>query len=247
MSVRAGLAFGLSGGWWGVAWWAGWAFCVVVYAPPLDQDLGLRPALEDFTVRERVLEPCIKLSHDPFSQGSGGSGIDLGDQFPDALFDQSCFSADGFDPILHGLSNAFRAGFGKDERRDVAQDEEITQGIDQVVRVQLAIRANGQTFPALCVTRPVVSNQWRTKSWCRACGTPFRRRFGTAQSHSSAHDHDVLAAADHMILPLGQPANATPVLACFAGTFSSSRRRNRSTRLSFTCQPASPGSAANRR
>jgi len=38
-----------------------------------------------------------------------------------------------------------------------------------------------------------------------------------------------------------------PFLSCFIGTFSPSRRQSRSTRLSFTCQPASLNRAATRR
>ena len=67
---------------------------------------------------------------------------------------QPCFEvpgrhADSLGPVLHGLSNETRAIVGPNERRHAAQDEQIAQFNDDVTRVQLAIRTDIQTLPAV--------------------------------------------------------------------------------------------------
>ena len=67
---------------------------------------------------------------------------------------QPCFEvpgrhADSLGPVLHGLSNETRAIVGPNERRHAAQDEQIAHFNDDVTRVQLAIRTDSQTLPAV--------------------------------------------------------------------------------------------------
>ena len=61
---------------------------------------------------------------------------------------------------------------------------------------------------------------------------------------STRHGCDTPGAAGYMTHRL---ARAAPFFGCFIGTLSPSRRHRRSTRLSFTCQPAPLSNAVTRR
>ncbi len=89
-------------GWWAVAQSTVGAFGVVVFPPLFDQDLGFSQTVEDFTVQELIPESGVEAFAVSVLPGR-------------AWFDVSRLRADGFNPILHGLSNELRTVARREE------------------------------------------------------------------------------------------------------------------------------------
>ena len=109
-------------GWRAVAKSAVWSFCVVVLPPLFDQDLRLGQAVEDFAVEQLIAEPGVEAL--AISVLPWRTGLDVGRS-----------GANGGDPVPHRLCDELRAVVGSNERRNTAQDEEITQHVDDAVGV----------------------------------------------------------------------------------------------------------------
>lgn len=112
---------------WPMVSGAGWpgaqgtvrAFRVVVFPPLFDQDLGFAQALEDFAFQELVAEPGIEALTVSVLPGA-------------ARFDLCRPGSSRFDPILYSLSDELWTVIRTGERRHAAQDEQVTEDIDDI-------------------------------------------------------------------------------------------------------------------
>ncbi len=113
-------------------------FRVVAFPPLFDQDLGVAEAVEDLAIQDLVAEAGVEaftISVLPWA----------------AWFDASGLCPDSLDPIPDGLGHEFRAVVGSYERRHAAQDEHVTQDVDDAASVKLPVDADRQAFPAIFI------------------------------------------------------------------------------------------------
>ena len=96
-----------------------WSFGVVVFSPFFDQDSCFSQAVADFAVRDLVAEARFEAFALSVFPGA-------------AWFDVCCLCPDGLDPVLHGLSNELWAVVRPNERWHAAQDEQVTQEVDDI-------------------------------------------------------------------------------------------------------------------
>ncbi len=123
---------------WAVAQSSVWLFRVVVIPPLRDQDLGFARAVIDFTVQELIAEPGIEaLTVSVFLWGAG--------------FDVCGLCANRLDPVLDRLGDELWPVARPNERRHASQDEQVTQDLDHVARVQPSINTDRQAFPGIRV------------------------------------------------------------------------------------------------
>ena len=101
--------------------WGAWCCSA---APALDDDLRLGKAVEDLPVEQLVAELGVEALAG--SRSPMGPRLDVGGP-----------GADGGDPVPHRLRHELRAVVGPDVIRHAAQDEQIGQDVDDVVRSQL--------------------------------------------------------------------------------------------------------------
>lgn len=105
-------------------------------SPPLfDQDLRLFEAIEDFAIEQLVAEPGIEAL--AVAVLPGRPRLDVGGP-----------GTNGGNPVPYGLRHELRTVVGPNVGRDTAQDEQITQDVDDAVGVEPALDFDCQAFPA---------------------------------------------------------------------------------------------------
>ena len=114
------------------------SFGVVVFSPLFNEDLCFTQAVEDFAIQELVAEPGIEAFAVPVLPGA-------------AWFDVSRFGPDRLDPILYSLRNELRAAIGAYERRHAAQDEQITQDVDDIALIKFPVDTDRQAFSTVLI------------------------------------------------------------------------------------------------
>src|ERR1700730_632235 len=106
---------------------------VVVPSPTLDDDLGLAQRVEDLAVEELIAQARVETLDEavlPWAARGDVGGL----------------SADGADPLLHGLGDELRTIVGTDMAGNTAQDEQIREHVDDVDRLEPARYPNGQAL-----------------------------------------------------------------------------------------------------
>jgi len=115
-----------------------WSFGVVVFPPFLDDDVRFSERVEDFTVKQLVSHPSVKAF--TISVLPRRPWLDLG-----------CLCTDHHDPVPDRLCNKLRAIVRSSEGWCAPKNEQITQSIDHICRVQFSLHPDRQTFPAVLV------------------------------------------------------------------------------------------------
>lgn len=123
-----------------------WPLRVVVFPPALDDDLGFSEGVEDLSVQQFVTEPSVEALNVAV--------------FPRAAWlNEGGLGAKGFDPGSDILGNELRAVVASHECRWSAQDEQVSEGIDHVGRVQLTLHTDCQAVSTELV-QDVQCSEW---------------------------------------------------------------------------------------
>ena len=188
-------------------------------SPALDDDLGLLQRVKDFTIEQFITE--LRVEAFTVAVLPRTAWLDVGG-----------LGSNGCNPLADGLGDELRAIVGTDVPRDAAQDEQVGQHVDHIGGLELPVHPDRQAFAGELVDdveHAILPSRYgcdprQSRRTRHGCGCSGRSRM---------HDPSL--------------SQSRPLFGCFCGTFSPSRRQIRSTRLSFTTQPASRSMAAIRR
>ncbi len=118
---------------WSIAQRRVWALGVVVPAPAFDDDLGFLESVEDLAVEQLF----AKLGVEALAVAvlPGAAGLDVG-----------CAGADRRDPVPEGLGDELRPIVGTDVAGDAAQDEQVSERVNDIDGLEPAADPDGEAL-----------------------------------------------------------------------------------------------------